>query len=274
MTTASSPSRVYPPASSTTGSYQISWHRIYTAGTIYEVEVDSGSGFVPLTSTANAYLTLSGQGTGTYTYPVRSASPGYEPSSWTATPPVAVTLTCAKPSGVYGPVSSTTGEYTISWGFSTTPGVLYDVEINDGSGFKYLTTISNGYLIAKMPNGTYQYRVKAIRNSYVDSEWQAGAPFTVTLTSATPSGIYGSTPSTTGGYTISWSKSTTPGVTYVLEESTDGTWTAPNVYPVSTCYKTFTGKTNGAYQYRVKAIRTADGYVDSSCKTGTPVVVP
>jgi len=86
---------------------------------------------------------------------------------------------------------------------------------------------------------------------------QVAAPATITVPGSSP----------TGDYTVSWDASTTPGATYTLQESTDQTFatnvveTLNAVSPVSV-----TGKTNGTYYYRVKAVNPP--MLDSGWTTG------
>jgi len=109
-------------------------------------------------------------------------------------------------------------------------------------------------------NGSYTYKVKAIKSGYTDSALSAAATTTVTATCGTPSGPYAPATSTTGSYRVSWG-SKTAGSTFILYENDIVVYTGANTYLDRI------GKTNGTYSYKVKAIKS--GYVDSAL---TPVV--
>ena len=85
----------------------------------------------------------------------------------------------------------------------------------------------------------------------------------------TPSSIQVPPTSTTGSYTVSWGSSSTSGVTYVLEEATNSTFTSGRrtAYTGSNLSASITGRSDGIYYYRVKA--TKDGYEDSDWRTGS-----
>ncbi len=95
----------------------------------------------------------------------------------------------------------------------------------------------------------------------------AAAPVSVlslavpTLTITVPAG------STNGAYSVSWSASTTPGATYVLQEATSADFLQNLVETVGAISpKAYTGKANGTYYYRVKA--QAPGFLDSAWAVG------
>ena len=76
--------------------------------------------------------------------------------------------------------------------------------------------------------------------------------------------------STSNYYKISWGKSSTSGVTYVLEEATNSTFSRNRrtAYSGTATNVIITGRSNGkTYFYRVKAVKS--GYTDSGWRTGT-----
>ena len=88
---------------------------------------------------------------------------------------------------------------------------------------------------------------------------QAGTPTSITVP---PS-------SSTGSYTVSWGSSSTSGVTYILEEATNSSFTSGlrQAYSGDSLSAPITGRSSGVtYYYRVKA--TKSGYADSSQRTG------
>ena len=85
----------------------------------------------------------------------------------------------------------------------------------------------------------------------------------------TPSFIQVPSSSDTGNFTISWGRSSTSEVTYVLEEATseDFTENLRTAYTGPRQNTTISGKSDGTYYYRVKA--TKDGYQDSEWRVGS-----
>ncbi|WP_232300452.1 hypothetical protein [Desulfonatronovibrio magnus] len=83
-----------------------------------------------------------------------------------------------------------------------------------------------------------------------------------------PSFIQVPTSSDTGNYNIDWGSSSTSGVTYVLEEATNSSFTSDLriAYNGSNLSASITNKTDGTYYYRVKA--TKEGYGDSEWRAG------
>jgi hypothetical protein len=119
---------------------------------------------------------------------------------------------------------------------------------------------------------TYYYRVKAVHPEYVDSVWRAkttgcAVPGTIL---GTPSSIAVPASDSDGNYEVSWGASLSPGVTYVLQESTNSTFTASvqTVYIGNDLTASVFEKVSGVtYYYRVKAVNS--GYKDSSWRLAT-----
>lgn len=77
------------------------------------------------------------------------------------------------------PSTSSTGDYTISWGSSETSNVTYVLEEATNENFtENLRTAYTGprlsTTISDKSKGTYYYRVKATKEGYEDSEWRTG----------------------------------------------------------------------------------------------------
>jgi hypothetical protein len=86
----------------------------------------------------------------------------------------------------------------------------------------------------------------------------------------TPASITVPASSTTGNYAVSWGSSSTSGVTYVLEEATNSSFSSGlrTAYTGASTSRTITGRSIGTtYYYRVKATKT--GYTDSTWRTGS-----
>jgi len=258
------------PATSSTGNFYLSWNRNYTADASYVLEVDDGSGFVEVYRGTNPGFSATGLGNGSYSYRVRTSAPGYLDSPWTTAVPVTVQLTCAAPMRVYASAVSSSGSFTLSWNISPTPGASYLVEVDNGSGFAGATATSVNYLqVSGLASGTYTYRVKTTAPGYLDSGWTSGAPVDVQMTCSAPTRLYAPSSSSNGSAYLNWSRSTTPGATYVLEVDSGSGFA--EVYRGSLNYRTVSGLASGSHTFRVKAI--AGGYADSNWTTGSKVDV-
>ncbi|MFH0730525.1 MAG: DUF4214 domain-containing protein [Pseudomonadota bacterium] len=116
-----------------------------------------------------------------------------------------------------------------------------------------------------------EVRVDGFQKTSISKTIFVGTVFnTIPWDCDTPSSITVPATDDDGSYTISWSPSTTSGVTYVLEEATDSGFTGElrTAYSGSSTSTSITGSTVGAtYYYRVKATRS--GYADSDWQKGS-----
>ena len=87
--------------------------------------------------------------------------------------PAVIPLVCNPPASLAVPATSSTGNYTVSWGASTTTGVTYILEESTTSTFSSVTAAYTGTALSaaihKTANGTFYYRVKATKSGYTDS---------------------------------------------------------------------------------------------------------
>ena len=204
---------------------------------------------------------------GTRYYRVRAAQKGHQPSPWvTLATPVIVDLTCTGVRTVNVPSRSSDGNYRLNWSVSPTPGANYDIEVDDGSGYKYLTSsTAHSLQFSNIPSGTYRYRVMAQKAGYKPSNWTYSTGTTVTLNTGNISRVYAPARSSTGSYQVSWSASRTAGAMYILSEN------GAEIYRGTATFFNFSDKSNGRYSYTVKATRS--GYVDSLTKGPVTVTV-
>jgi hypothetical protein len=160
------------------------------------------------------------------------------------------------------PASSITGSFYVSWGASSTGAVTYVLEISYNGGpyaQAYSGTATMNVIVPLTANGTYAYRVKAIKSGYIDSPYTYAANTCEMLfTCKAPASL--TVPATSlGKVSASWPASSTSGVTYVLEYSTDGMNWSTGYTGTSTTVLTMPA--DGEYTFRIKA--TKSGYVDS-----------
>ena len=174
-------------------------------------------------------------------------------------------ITVAAPASISVPASSTTGAYTVTWAASTTAGASYLLQESTSPSFGTFTETAyatNSAAITGKTNGTYYYRVKAVVAGFADSSVVTGANgCLVTLPAAAPASISVPTGSFNGSYSVSWGASPTPGASYVLQESTSSSFTSFTQTAYAGLTAALSGKANGTYYYRVKAV--ASGYADS-----------
>ena len=219
-------------------------------------------------SGTNTYYYATATINGTYSYRVKAIKTGYANSSYmTAGNSCAVTLSCGPPTSLTVPTSNTTGSIYVYWGSSNISGVTYVLQYStDGTTWTNAYSGTNTYYYATATvNGNYSFRVKVSKTGYVDSTYTtAGNSCAVTMSCGAPSSLTVPSSNSTGSIYVYWGSSNISGVMYVLDYSTDGvTWT--NAYSGTNTYYYAIATTNGAYTFRVKAIKS--GYADSSYTT-------
>jgi hypothetical protein len=169
----------------------------------------------------------------------------------------------------------------VAWGVSATAGVTYVLEeatsptFTSGLRVAYVGAAPLARVTDRAQGTTYSYRVRAVRAGLRDSarktggngcavpgDSQVGMPASVTVPASDPD----------GSYTISWGATATSedGVSYVVEEATNPTFTAGSkvVYVGTDLGRTLSGRArNMTYSYRVKAIKA--GWRDSGYRLGS-----
>jgi redox-sensitive bicupin YhaK (pirin superfamily) len=162
--------------------------------------------------------------------------------------------------------NNTTGSVTAGWSASLTSGATYVLERADNGG-AFVQVYAGSALShsASLPNGSYLFRVKAVKSGYSDSAWKTSTPCEVVLVAGMPATLSVPTSNTTGSVTAGWSASLTPGAIYVLERADNG-GAFTQVYEGNLLSYTST-LGNGSYVFRIKATKT--GFADSAWKTST-----
>jgi YD repeat-containing protein len=160
------PASISVPASSSTGSYTVSWGTSTGTVTAYQLYEATNSGFTGqvqvYTGTGTSHA-LSGKTNGSYYYRVRacngSACSGYRTG---ANPTVVSIPVPAAPATITGPSMNLTGNYSISWATST-GATRYELwESINGSAFsKVHDGAATSKSFSSKPNGEYQYKAKA-----------------------------------------------------------------------------------------------------------------
>jgi hypothetical protein len=256
--------QIIAPATSSTGSYNVSWSAS-TSGATYTL-YEGGVAVPACTNISTNYCSFTGKSNGTYNYTVKASKTGYADSALTGPATTVVTLACAPIATLTVPATSSTGKYTVSWGLSSA-GSSYTL-YEGGVAVPACTNISaTTCALTGKGNGSYSYTVQATKTGYTPSPVKGPASITVTL-ACTPIATINvpTTTNTTGNYTVSWGASTS-GSTYYLYENSNPI----PIYTGSGISYAVTGRTSGSYQYRVVAKKS--GYLDSPTKTSNTVTV-
>jgi hypothetical protein len=273
-----SPTPLNVPATSSTGTFQVSWGTS-GSGVTYELQEDTSSAFsnpqMVYTGASLSYQ-VTGKMNGAYFYRVRATN-GAGPSSWT-TDTTGCTVTLAPPvapATVTVPAASSTGNYVVSWTM-VTGAWNYDLEESPSPSFSASTLVYSGsstsYSITGRADGTYYYRVRA-GNGAGQSGWTNGTNGCTVLRSVPAAPGFLSVPgnSSSGNYPLNWGSVVSASL-YELEEDTAGDFSsAVQIYRGAVNSFQATGRTSGTYHYRVRAVNV----VGSSPWTvgGNPCVV-
>ena len=180
------------------------------------------------------------------------------------------------PAGITVPASDADGGYSMSWGISASTGVTYLLQEATNEGFTtglrtaYSGLLTSANITLRVKGQSYYYRVQAQKAGLDSSPWTVGANSCNVGPASTPASITVPLSDADGNYSIMWGASATPGVTYVLEEAIDATFTngLKQVYSGTALMFSITGNAGGqtVYYYRLKAQRS--GFPDSAWKVG------
>ena len=268
------PPSISVPVSSSTGTYTISWGTAsapVSSYELYEATNASFSGATKVYDGTELSTQLSGRGNGSYYYRVRgcdtSGCSGYR----AGTNAIEVLLPPDIPSSISVPSSSTTGDYTISWGSANGVVTSYKLYEATTSSFSAQTLVHDGAAMSKAlvdrGNGTFYYRVRACNSSGCSNYRIGSNPVNVTLPPGAPASISVPTNSTTGSATISWGTASGVVTSYRLYQAGSSSFSGQTlVYSGSAISKALSGLTNGTYYYRVRA---CNGSACGSYRTGS-----
>jgi hypothetical protein len=185
--TPSPPAFLNVPATSTTGSYTLTWGT--GAGSAsYELEEDISGTFSNPTliyqGTALSF-NVTGQPNGTYYYRVRGVNALFQGPWVPGSNPCTVGIQqVGTPAFITVPMTSTTGNYAIIWGVATN-AASYELEEDTSGTFSNPTQVYQGtatsFNVTGKANGVYYYRVRGV-NAGNQGPYAVGAnPCTVNL---------------------------------------------------------------------------------------------
>lgn len=181
------------------------------------------------------------------------------------------------PASISVPASSSTGDYSISWGAAAGTVLTYELFESTSPSFSSSTRVHNAatraaFFSGKPNNTTYYYRVRACANSDCSGFTTGangvtvfvappGAPPTITVP-----------PTIASNFLITWGESTGPVSVYELYDSTSASFASQTLrHSGIERIATISNLPNGTYFYRVRAC----GYTGCSGYTegATSVVV-
>ncbi|WP_336807971.1 hypothetical protein [Fulvimonas yonginensis] len=257
------------PATSTSGSYAVSWTGISGATSYTLQEQLNGGAWSTVQTSASLSWAASGKGNGTYGHRVQACNGG-GCGPWSVTSTTVVTLPPTSAPTVSVPASSNTGGYTVSWtAVATATSYTLQEQINGGAWTTIQTGSATSRAVSGKGNGTYGYRAQGC-NSIGCGPWSATSVTVVTYPPASAPTI--SAPaSSTGSYTVSWTTVSTA-TSYTLQEQVNGgTWAT--IQAGSATSRALSGKTDATYGYRVQACNVG-GCGPWSATVATVVALP
>jgi subtilisin family serine protease len=235
--------------------YTVTWSTVANV-TGYELQESNTASFSTFTTRYNGENTqvlVTGQEVGVWYYRVRAVNPAGNVSAWSNIQ--SVTVLPAKPvmTAIDNPTNA--DAYVIQW--STVPGA-FSYELVQDTSDTFLNPItrytgaSTTYNVTGQPEGTWHYRVRAIRGTLI-GPWSASVSTTVDPAPLSPPTLTVLSDDRDGDYTLEWSE--VAGATvYTLEESLSPYFTHPLVvYAGTDATYTVTAQSGGQWHYRVRA---------------------
>jgi hypothetical protein len=281
------PASLWVRTATTLDTNPVVWGASTTADVAYEVEEATDGAFTQNVRQVYSGSALSCNVTvaanGSYYYRVRAVKPGYQPSGWVNSAASVVTLIAVKPASLWVRTATTLDTNPVVWGASTTADVAYEVEeATDGAFTQNVRQVYSGSALScnvtVAANGSYYYRVRAVKPGYQPSGWVNSAASVVTLTAVNPASLWVRTTTTLDTNPVVWGASTTAGVTYEVQEAADAAFTQNMrmVYTGTALRSDVTIAASGTYYYRVRAVKDGyqpSGWVNSAASVATLTAV-
>jgi predicted phage tail protein len=245
------------PSSSPNGIYTVNWSSDGSA-TSYELqERTNGGSWGTIQNTGSTTRGISGKGNGSYDYQVRACNVG-GCGTYSTIHGVTVLLPPSSAPTLTAPSSTNVDNYTVSW-TSVATAMSYELQerFNSGSWSTIQNTSSTSSGLSGKPNGAYDYQVRACNTSGCGS-YSVIAKVNVSVLqppASTPSLVAPGLLSEGETYVVSWS-TVIGATTYRLEERFNtGSWL--EVHNAAGTTKSFPGRGQGLYHYRVRACNGA-----------------
>ncbi|MBX3707646.1 MAG: VCBS repeat-containing protein [Pseudomonadales bacterium] len=246
------------------GSHTVSWtYGAPPAGGYFQLMegFNGGAAAAIWTGTAASHA-VTGRAAGTYVYTLNVCQvypyvgllciPWFDQSGVPHQATVQVSNAPPVPGPIQGPDTSSSGGYTLTWGASA-GATSYELQqqVNGGSFATVQNTSATTRMFSGQSDGTYGYRVRACLQSAC-SAWTATKTVQVQNPPGVPGPISGPSTSSSGTYGITWTASSGTVTSYRLEERVSGGAFA-QIQNSTALSKSFVGKINNTYEYRVRA---------------------
>lgn len=258
------------PATSSTGSYTLTWTAVSGATSYVLQQLVSGGSWSSVTSGVALSWNVTGQGNGSYSYRVQACNAA-GCGAWSNVGITTVTLPPVVAPVLNAPARSTTGSFTLSWtAVSGSSSYTLREQVNSGNWVTVQTAAGTGWGTTGRAAGSYGYQVRAC-NVGGCGPWSSVGVVTVALPPGSAPVLSVPTNSTTGNYTVSWAK-ISEASTYTLQElASGGGWvTVQSTVTISWAGK---GRASGNYSYRVQGCN-ANGCGPWSSVKGIIVLLP
>jgi YD repeat-containing protein len=274
------PASISVPASSTTGTYTISWGTStgdLTAYQLYESPSSDFSAATSIYSGTGTSLQVTGRTDGTYYYRVRACNGPNCSGYRTGANGTVVLVAPGVPSFINYPSVNTTGTFDVTWGTATGRVTAYELYEARGSTFSDQVRIAYGAglpsQVLSRADGVYYYRVRAC-NGTSCSDYVAGGALTVLRPPGPPSSIAVPYTNNTGTYTVGWATPVTGTATsYQLYEANNAAFTNETLVYNAAQTNVVMFRNTGTYYYRVRACNSSGCSLFTSTTDAHGVVV-
>ncbi|MEY2159389.1 MULTISPECIES: hypothetical protein [unclassified Rhodanobacter] len=237
------------PASSTNGSYTISWGGVSGATSYTLQEQVNGGGWTTVQANGNTSWSTSGRGNGTYGYHVQACNAG-GCGPWGAVASTTVLWVPPVPASISVPATSN-GPIAISWASSATATSYgLDQSVNGGGWAQVYNGGATSTSISAGASGSYSYRVMACNASGCNG-YATSSAVAVTIPPASAPSLSVPATSNTGSYTVSWG-GVSGATSYTLQEQVNGGGWSTLQSSVAVSWGA-SGKGNGTYGYQAQA---------------------
>ncbi|WNO11239.1 SpvB/TcaC N-terminal domain-containing protein [Teredinibacter sp. KSP-S5-2] len=253
------------PSTDTDGAFSVSWGAV-SGATKYYVQRRTSSSSWPSTylqSNSSTSYSESGLTNGTYYYRVQACNAG-GCSSWRDSSSIDVIRTPGQPANITVVSSSTTGEFTVTWGTASGSYSSYVLErqVNGGSWSQiHSGSTSTRAKAQNVGDGTYRYRVKAC-NSLSCSAPTYSNNVVVKLPPGAPGFNALSSNDADGYYTVSWALGS--GIVESIElqrRLNGGSWSAELCSGTTNCPNGVSfseiNLADGSYSYQLRACNSS-----------------
>jgi YD repeat-containing protein len=245
------PASITAPASVTTSSFTVSWSGVSGSTSYVLNQSFNGGAWTQVYSGSATSHAVSIGASGSYKYEVKACGNG-GCSGYRVSGTVTATLPPAA-SHLSGPVSSTTGTFTLSWtAESGSTRYQLNQKLNSGSWTAVYNSTGLSWSSSHLASGTYYYVVYACNGS-VCAPASNQVSVIVSPVPIPPAPVTApKVVSTNTGFLVSW-KAVSGATSYTLQQTNTDTGKVATKYTGSGTSTTVTVALTGFYQYAAKA---------------------